>query len=61
MEGVTGMIADLIVILIIVLLVAGALMYIRNEKKRGVTCIGCPHAGACAKKKQGGCGTGTHS
>ncbi len=55
------MIVDLIVVLIIALLIAAALWYIRNEKKRGVTCIGCPHATACAKKKQGGCGTGTQS
>ena len=52
------MIVDLIVILIIALLMAVALGYIRKQKKRGVTCIGCPHAGTCAKKRQGGCGTG---
>ncbi len=51
------MAVDVIVMLIIVLLVAAALIYIRGEKKRGVTCIGCPHAAACAKRKQGGCST----
>ncbi len=51
------MAVDVIVILIIALLVVAALVYIRGEKKRGVTCIGCPHAAACAKRKQGGCGT----
>jgi hypothetical protein len=50
------MIVDFIVMLIIALLVLAAILYIRREKKRGVTCIGCPHAGECAKKKQGGCG-----
>lgn len=53
------MAVDIIVILIIALLVVAAVLYIRREKKRGVTCIGCPNAGACAKKNQGGCGTGT--
>ena len=51
------MTADLIVILIVAVLVIAAIAYIRNEKKKGVTCIGCPHASECAKKKQGGCGT----
>ncbi len=53
------MIVDFIVMLIIALLVAAAMVYIRREKKKGVTCIGCPHAGTCAKKKQGGCGIDT--
>ena len=51
------MTVDFIVILLIALIVVAALVYIRREKKRGVTCIGCPHAAECAKKKQGGCGT----
>lgn len=55
------MTVDFIVILIIALLVVAALAYIRREKKRGVTCIGCPNAGTCAKKRQGGCGSGTNS
>ena len=49
------MIVDFVVILIIMLLVVAAMVYIRNQKKKGVTCIGCPHAGTCAKKSQGGC------
>ena len=51
------MTVDFIVMLIIALLVVAAMVYIRREKKKGVTCIGCPHAAECAKKKQGGCGT----
>ena len=51
------MTADLIVILIVAVLVIAAIGYIRNEKKKGVTCIGCPHAGTCGKKAQGGCGS----
>lgn len=41
---------DIIVGLIIVVIVGLAVTYIRKEKKRGVKCIGCPHAGDCAKK-----------
>lgn len=47
--------ADVIVIAILAVVVGSAIYYIRKEKKRGVTCIGCPHAGTCAKKRQGGC------
>lgn len=48
--------ADIIVILIVAALVLGALLFIRRERKRGVTCIGCPHAAGCARRRQGGCG-----
>lgn len=51
---------DIIVLLIVFAIVVAAVVYIRGEKKRGVTCIGCPHAAECAKKKQGGCGTDTN-
>ena len=54
------MTVDLIVMLIVAILVIVAIVYIRREKKRGVTCIGCPHAAECAKRTQGGCGTGTN-
>ena len=55
------MIADVLVILSVLLMVAAAVLYIRKEKKRGVTCIGCPHAAECAKRKQGGCDSDTGS
>ena len=48
--------ADIIVVAILLVIVGAAIYYIRREKKRGVTCIGCPHAGTCAKKSQCGCG-----
>ena len=51
------MIVDFIVMLLIALAVVVAMLYIRSQKKKGVTCIGCPHAGTCAKKAQGGCGS----
>lgn len=41
---------NIIIILIIVLAVGGAAGYIYKAKKRGQTCIGCPHAKDCAKK-----------
>ena len=49
-------------ILLIVLLavIAGLIVwYLIREKKRGVTCVGCPYAKECAKRKSGcGCGDG---
>lgn len=49
-----------IVGLIIVAIVGAAVAYIIKEKKKGVKCIGCPSAGACASAKkcsaEGGCG-----
>ena len=42
---------DLIVGLIVLVIVGAALLYIRNEKKKGAVCIGCPHAGTCGKSK----------
>ncbi|MBQ7300899.1 MAG: FeoB-associated Cys-rich membrane protein [Clostridia bacterium] len=47
---------DLIVILILAVIAGAAGLYIYRAKKRGQTCIGCPHAGACAKTSSGGCG-----
>lgn len=48
--------ADFIVILVLVLTVGAAVRYIVKEKKKGVRCIGCPSAGVCAHKQNGGCG-----
>ncbi|MBQ7364370.1 MAG: FeoB-associated Cys-rich membrane protein [Clostridia bacterium] len=41
---------NLIPVLILVLLLGGAALYIYKAKKRGVTCIGCPHAKTCAHR-----------
>ena len=46
---------DVILGIVILLIVGVAVLYIRNEKKKGVTCIGCPLAAACARKNSG-CG-----
>ena len=45
--------ADFVVIAAIVLIVGGAVRYIRKAKKRGVKCIGCPKGCSCGK--DGGC------
>ena len=52
------MLVNVIIILIIAVLVLSAILYMINQKKKGVACIGCPHAGTCAKKSQGGCNNG---
>ena len=38
--------ADLITLVVLALVVAGILLYLRKQKKNG-GCCGCPHAGAC--------------
>ncbi len=51
--------ADLIVGAIVVCAVGSAAAYIIREKKRGVSCIGCPHAGTCGGGQKQGCGCRT--
>ncbi len=52
--------ANLIVGAIVLSAIGAAIAYIIREKKKGVTCIGCPHAVECAKKHmQGSCGCHT--
>lgn len=41
--------ADIIVVLILALLIGGAIVFICKSKKKGVNCMGCSHAGSCAK------------
>ena len=38
---------DLIITLVIITIVGGAIGYVCYAKKRGHTCIGCPHAKNC--------------
>lgn len=47
--------ADIIIIVIVAIVVAGALIYIRKEKKRGVRCVGCSCGGSCSTN----CGCGS--
>ena len=52
------MVEDIIIVIVLVLILGAALLYMRKEKKRGVTCIGCPDAHSCAKRRLGqGCNT----
>lgn len=51
---------NFIIVAVILLIVGGAVAYIIKEKKKGVVCVGCPHAGECAQKSQGGCDCGTN-
>jgi len=50
--------ADMVVIALVAAIVGAAGRYIYKEKKKGVTCIGCPHSCSCAAKAAGkGCGS----
>jgi len=44
---------NFVIVLVIMLMVGGALAYIRKEKKRGVRCVGCPDGGTCGGKCSG--------
>ena len=41
--------ADIIVIAVVALIIAGAIAYIVRAKKKGQKCIGCPYAKNCGK------------
>lgn len=40
--------ADFILVIVLLMIIGVAVIYIVKEKKKGVKCIGCPAAGACA-------------
>lgn len=42
--------SDLIIIAVLLLILGGAAFYVYRSKKRGQTCIGCPHAKTCGSK-----------
>lgn len=39
----------IIVIAVLALLIGGAVLYVVRSRKKGIHCIGCPHAKSCAK------------
>ena len=48
--------ADYLVLGIIAVILLVAIRYIRASKKKGKTCIGCPHSAVCAAHRGGSCG-----
>ena len=44
---------DLFLIVVVLLILAGADAYIIKQKKNGVKCIGCPDAKTCASRRSG--------
>ncbi|MDO4502511.1 MAG: hypothetical protein Q4D06_04940 [Coriobacteriia bacterium] len=40
---------DVLIIAILAVMALGAGAYLYRQKRRGATCVGCPHAGACAE------------
>lgn len=61
-------IANLIIILIVLVIVGAIVLYLYKEKKRGVTCVGCPyakqcgggtkHSSSCSSHSDSGCSCG---
>ena len=47
---------DILIIFLLAVIAAAIVIYLVREKKRGVTCVGCPYAKQCAKKRNGCCG-----
>jgi len=52
---------NVIIILVVALIIGGIVAYLLRAKKRGETCIGCPHAKQCSSKNcscggSAGCG-----
>lgn len=45
-----------IIIAALVVVIGLAVLYVYKAKKKGNTCIGCPHSDSC-HSKQCGCGT----
>ncbi len=41
---------NVILVAVLVVIVGLAVWYVYRQKKKGVTCIGCPHAEKCSGK-----------
>ena len=49
---------DIIIIVVLAVILGVALLYMKKEKEKGVTCVGCPDADVCAKRRNGeACGS----
>ncbi len=51
------MLTDIILVLILLCIAGAAGFYLYRAKKRGETCIGCPHSKQCGGKCGGSCGS----
>ncbi len=46
-------IGDYIALGLILVILSSAIIYVIKQKKKGVKCIGCPHACTCSAKNKG--------
>ena len=46
---------DIVIIVVLVVIAAAIGFYLYRAKRRGQTCIGCPHARECGQKHSCGC------
>ena len=52
---------EIIALVAVLIVVAGAIIYIVKSKKSGKRCIGCPEAGRCGKSDCSSCSCGCSS
>jgi len=45
---------DILVLIIIGVILGAAIIYVVRAKKKGVKCVGCPHANTCGKNAENG-------
>ena len=52
--------SNVVVIAVLLIIVGAAVSHIVKEKKKGTACIGCSHAGTCARKNEQDYSCGFH-
>ncbi len=43
---------DILVLVILAVVLVAAIIYVVRAKKKGVKCVGCPHANTCGKNTE---------
>ncbi len=47
--------SDFIVLIILIVIIGGAILYIIDQKKKGVKCVGCACENSCSTKEKEHC------
>lgn len=43
---------DIIVLIVLAVVLIAAIVYVVKAKKKGIKCIGCPHANVCSQNAE---------